>query len=161
MDGNGRRLTSIDIWFRVLGDDAMFGLTGKYYSDRVEKLIRQIEDKTDQVIGEARDAYKQDLKASHDASIATQVALDKTKATADQLAIAIGQQQDYINARNIVTIKDFDALSDKVTKYVTDNFAQPTAPSIKGIMPFTFITRPWSYHCTGRILPLSATRILM
>ena len=127
MDGNGRRLTSIDIWFRVLGDDVMFGLTGKYYSDRVEKLIRQIEDKTDQVIGEARDAYKQDLKASHDASVAAQAALDKTKATADQLAVAIGQQQDYINARNIVTIKDFDALSDKVTKYVTDNYVQPEA----------------------------------
>ena len=127
MDGNGRRLTSIDIWFRVLGDDVMFGLTQKYYSDRVEKLIRQIEDKTDQVIGKARDAYKQDLKASHDASVAAQAALDKTKATADQLAVAIGQQQDYINARNIVTIKDFDALSDKVTKYVTDNFVQPTA----------------------------------
>lgn len=127
MDGNGRRLTSIDIWFRVLGDDVMFGLTGKYYSDRVEKLIRQIEDKTDQVIGEARDAYKQDLKASHDASVAAQAALDKTKATADQLAMAIGQQQDYINAQNIVTIKDFDNLSDKVTKYVTDNYVQPTA----------------------------------
>ena len=127
MDGNGRRLTSIDIWFRVLGDDVMFGLTGKYYSDRVEKLIRQIEDKTDQVIGEARDAYKQDLKASHDASVAAQAALDKTKATADQLSVVLGQQQDYINARNIVTIKDFDALSDKVTKYVTDNYVQPTA----------------------------------
>lgn len=127
MDGNGRRLTSIDIWFRVLGDDVMFGLTGKYYSDRVEKLIRQIEDKTDQVIKEARDAYKQDLKTSHDASVAAQAALDKTKATADQLAIAIGQQQDYINARNIVTIKDFDNLSDKVTKYVTDNYVQPEA----------------------------------
>lgn len=127
MDGNGRRLTSIDIWFRVLGDDGMFGLTQKYYSDRVEKLIRQIEDKTDQVIKEARDAYNKQTQASHDASVATQAALDKTKATADQLAIAIGQQQDYINARNIVTIKDFDALSDKVTKYVTDNFVQPTA----------------------------------
>ena len=127
MDGNGRRLTSIDIWFRVLGDDVMFGLTQKYYSDRVEKLIRQIEDKTDQVIKEARDAYNKQTQASHDASVATQAALDKTKATADQLAIAIGQQQDYINARNIVTIKDFDALSDKVTKYVTDNFVQPTA----------------------------------
>lgn len=127
MDGNGRRLTSIDIWFRVLGDDVMFGLTQKYYSDRVEKLIRQIEAKSDQVISEARDAYKQDLKASHDASVAAQAALDKTKATADQLAIAIGQQQDYINARNIVTIKDFNNLSDKVTKYVTDNYVQPTA----------------------------------
>lgn len=127
MDGNGRRLTSIDIWFRVLGDDVMFGLTQKYYSDRVEKLIRQIEDKTDQVIKEARDAYNKQTQASHDASVEAQAALDKTKATADQLAIAIGQQQDYINARNIVTIKDFDALSDKVTKYVTDNFVQPTA----------------------------------
>lgn len=47
MDGNGRRLTSIDIWFRVLGNDVMFGLTGKYYSDKVEKLIRQIEAKAD------------------------------------------------------------------------------------------------------------------
>ena len=127
MDGNGRRLTSIDIWFKVLGNDVMFGLTQKYYSDKVEKLIRQIEDKTDQVINEVRDSYKQDLKASHDASVAAQAALDNTKATADQLAVAIGQQQDYINARNIVTIKDFDALSDKVTKYVTDNFVQPTA----------------------------------
>ena len=127
MDGNGRRLTSIDIWFRVLGDDVMFGLTQKYYSDRVEKLIRQIEDKTDQVIKEARDAYNKQTQASHDASVATQAALDKTKATADQLAIAIGQQQDYINAHNVVTIKDFDNLSDKVTKYVTDNYVQPTA----------------------------------
>lgn len=127
MDGNGRRLTSIDIWFRVLGDDVMFGLTGKYYSDRVEKLIRQIEDKTDQVIKEAKDAYTKQTQASHDASVAAQAALDNTKATADQLAVAIGQQQDYINARNIVTIKDFDNLSDKVTKYVTDNYVQPTA----------------------------------
>lgn len=127
MDDNGRRLTSIDIWFRVLGDNLMFGLTQKYYSDRVEKLIRQIEDKTDQVIKEARDAYTKQTQASHDASVAVQAALDKTKATADQLSVAIGQQQDYINARNIVTIKDFDNLSDKVTKYVTDNYVQPTA----------------------------------
>ena len=140
MDGNGRRLTSIDIWFRVLGDDVMFGLTQKYYSDRVEKLIRQIEDKTDQVIKEARDAYNKQTQASHDASVATQAALDKTKATADQLAIAIGQQQDYINARNIVTIKDFDALSDKVTKYVTDNYVQPEAYDNLDILKKTYPT---------------------
>ena len=29
MDGNGRRLTSINIWFRVLGDNLIFGLTQK------------------------------------------------------------------------------------------------------------------------------------
>ncbi|MDW3821481.1 hypothetical protein [Klebsiella quasipneumoniae] len=62
MDGNGRRLTSIDIWFRVLGDDVMFGLTGKYYSARVEKLIRQIEAKSDQAINDLYQKYNSEVK---------------------------------------------------------------------------------------------------
>ena len=49
MDGNGRRLTSINIWFRVLGDNLIFGLTQKYYSDKIEKFIRQMQAKANDV----------------------------------------------------------------------------------------------------------------
>ena len=126
-DNNGNVYTSVNIIFEILGNDLRIGETTKYYSSKLDKMVQEFNIRTDKVIKEARDAYNKQTQASHDASVATQAALDKTKATADQLAIAIGQQQDYINARNIVTIKDFDNLSDKVTKYVTDNYVQPTA----------------------------------
>lgn len=126
-DSNGNVFSSVNIIFEIQGNDFRIHQTTEYYSSELEKMKAKFANDTDQVIKEARDAYNKQTQASHDASVATQAALDKTKATADQLAIAIGQQQDYINARNIVTIKDFDALSDKVTKYVTDNYIQPTA----------------------------------
>lgn len=140
MDGNGRRLTSIDIWFRVLGDDVMFGLTGKYYSDRVEKLIRQIEDKTDQVIQEARDAYTKQTQASHDANLAAQAALDSIKQSANKLSTTIGQQQNYIDANNIVTTKNFSDLSSNLMKYVTESFVQPEAYDSLEILKKTYPT---------------------
>lgn len=126
-DANGNVYSSVNIIFEIQGNDFRIHQTTEYYSSELEKMKTRFSNDTQQVIKDARDAYNKQTQASHDASVATQAALDKTKATADQLAIAIGQQQDYINARNIVTIKDFDALSDKVTKYVTDNYVQPTA----------------------------------
>lgn len=126
-DSNGNVFSSVNIIFEIQGNDFRIHQTTEYYSSELEKMKARFSNDTQQVIKDARDAYNKQTQVSHDASVATQAALDKTKATADQLAIAIGQQQDYINARNIVTIKDFDALSDKVTKYVTDNYVQPTA----------------------------------
>ena len=110
MDGNGRRLTSIDIWFRVLGNDAMFGLTQKYYSDRVEKLIRQIEDKTDQVIKDARDAYTKQIRASQDALMIQNVQMDSIRAEQNIIGTqAIGLQQ-QIDANDIVRNADFKSV---------------------------------------------------
>ena len=126
-DSNGNVFSSVNIIFEIQGNDFRIHQTIEYYSSELEKMKARFSNDTQQVIKDARDAYNKQTQVSHDASVATQAALDKTKATADQLAIAIGQQQDYINARNIVTIKDFDALSDKVTKYVTDNYVQPEA----------------------------------
>lgn len=107
MDGNGRRLTSIDIWFKVLGNDVMFGLTQKYYSDRVEKLIRQIEDKTDQVIKDAREAYTKQIRASQDALMIQNTQMDRIRAEQNIIGTqAIGLQQ-QIDANDIVRKADF------------------------------------------------------
>lgn len=108
MDGNGRRLTSIDIWFRVLGNDVMFGLTQKYYSDRVEKLIRQIEDKTDQVIKEARDAYTKETQATRDALIAKNAEVEEVRAEERILGNQLTRYQDQINENDIIKRYEFN-----------------------------------------------------
>ena len=107
MDGNGRRLTSIDIWFRVLGNDAMFGLTQKYYSDRVEKLIRQIEDKTDQVIKDAREAYTKQIRASQDALMIQNTQMDSIRAEQNIIGTQAKGLQQQIDANDIVRKADF------------------------------------------------------
>ena len=85
MDGNGRRLTSIDIWFRVLGNDVMFGLTGKYYSDKVEKLIRQIEAKADDTFRGLADKYDQEVDAHSQALIQDTASLRELSVTTQKL----------------------------------------------------------------------------
>ena len=140
MDGNGRRLTSIDIWFRVLGDDVMFGLTQKYYSDRVEKLIRQIEDKTDQVIKEARDTYTKETQATRDALKAKNAEVEATRAEQRILGNQLDTYKDQIERNEIVRRSEFltssEALSasigDRLSKISTnpevfDNFPQLSA----------------------------------
>lgn len=62
MDGNGRRLTSINIWFRVLGDNLVFGLTQKYYSDKIEKFIKQMQAKGDKAIDDLYQKYNTEVR---------------------------------------------------------------------------------------------------
>lgn len=107
MDGNGRRLTSIDIWFKVLGNDVMFGLTQKYYSDRVEKLLRQIEAKSDQVINDAKDAYTKQIRASQEALMMQNVQMDTIRAEQNIIGTQANGLQQQIDANDIVRKADF------------------------------------------------------
>lgn len=153
MDENGRRLTSIDIWFRVLGNDVMFGLTQKYYSDRVEKLIRQIEDKTDQVIKDARDSIDKQTQASRDALKAKDAEVEATRAEQKILGNQLDTYKDQIERNEIVRRSEFltnsEALSasinDRLSKISTnpevfDNFPQLSAAYPNGKEGLFFVT---------------------
>lgn len=113
MDGNGRRLTSIDIWFRVLGDDVMFGLTGKYYSDRVEKLLRQIEDKADTNFKYWQQKYDQEVAEHSNALTNSTVELNK-------LATTAGSIRSEITAKNFVEYADFVKSNDSIRNAIDD-----------------------------------------
>lgn len=153
MDGSGRRLTSIDIWFRVLGNDAMFGLTQKYYSDRVEKLIRQIEDKTDQVIKDARDSIDKQTQASRDALKAKDAEVEEVRTEERILGNRLDTYKDQIKKNEIVRRSEFltnsEALSasigDRLSKIspnpeVFDNFPQLSATYPNGKDGLFFVT---------------------
>lgn len=113
MDGNGRRLTSIDIWFRVLGDDVMFGLTQKYYSDRVEKLIRQIQDEADANFKFLQQKYDQEV-AEHSN------ALTSSTAELNKLAVTAGSIRSEITAKNFVEYADFVKSNDSIRNAIDD-----------------------------------------
>ena len=107
IDGNGRRLTSIDIWFRVLGDDLMFGLTPKYYSDRVEKLIRQIEAKADDTFRKLADKYDQEVDAH------SQALLQDT-ASLRELAVTSQKIKAQLDAGNFATTGELSQVSSQI-----------------------------------------------
>lgn len=130
MDGNGRRLTSIDIWFRVLGNDVMFGLTQKYYSDRVEKLIRQIEDKTDQVIKEARDAYTKETQATRDALIAKNAEVEEVRAEERIIGNQLINYQDQIDKNDIIKRGEFNQNNESMKNMVQNQLSKISATPI-------------------------------
>ena len=143
MDGNGRRLTSIDIWFRVLGNDVMFGLTQKYYSDRVEKLIRQIEDKTDQVIKDARDSIDKQTQASRDALKAKDAEVEATRAEQKILGNQLDTYKDQIERNQIVRRSEFLTTSETLSASIADRLSKiSTNPEVFDNFPQLSATYP-------------------
>ena len=122
MDGNGRRLTSINIWFRVLGDNLIFGLTKKYYSDKIEKFIRQMQAKANDAF---RDFNEQGAaaiqKLNDDYTARTQEAQNAlTKATADlnSYAATVETMDGQIKAKALATKPELEQAKSDITKYV-------------------------------------------
>lgn len=113
MDGDGRRLTSINIWFRVLGDNLVFGLTQKYYSDKIEKFIKQMQAKANDTFRELADKYDQEVDAH-------QNALKNETAALQQLAVTAGSIQAEITAKNYVQYSDFAKSNDSIRNLIDD-----------------------------------------
>ena len=127
MDGNGRRLTSINIWFKVLGDNLIFGLTKKYYSDKIEKFIRQMQAKANDAF---RDFNEQGAaaiqKLNDDYTARTQEAQNAlTKATSDLngYAVTVENMDSQIKAKALATKPDLDQAKSDITKIVEDKTA--------------------------------------
>ena len=113
MDGNGRRLTSINIWFRVLGDNLLFGLTQKYYSDKIEKFIRQMQAKTNDTFRDINDKYDREVSAHSNA-------LKDSTAALESLAATAGSIKSELEAKNYVEYADFTKSNDAMRNAIDD-----------------------------------------
>ena len=122
MDGNGRRLTSINIWFRVLGDNLFFGLTQKYYSDKIEKFIRQMQAKANDTFRDIDAQNKAAIqKLNSDYTAKTQEAQNAlTKATSglNSYAATVETMDGQIKAKALATKPDLEQAKSDITKYV-------------------------------------------
>lgn len=143
MDGNGRRLTSINIWFRVLGDNLFFGLTQKYYSDKIEKFLRNSQVKVDQTIREAREAYIQETQASRDALKAKDAEVEATRAEQRILGNQLDTYKDQIERNEIVRRSEFLTTSETLSASIADRLSKiSTNPEVFDNFPQLSATYP-------------------
>ena len=133
MDGDGRRLTSINIWFRVLGDNLVFGLTQKYYSDKIEKFIKQMQAKGDKAIDDLYERYNGKTQNAEDTLDGIQKNMDTLYDATKASSIAAKNIQDQIDRQDIVTNARFDDVTKGLTKSITNKLSQisSTIPWLK------------------------------
>lgn len=139
-DSNGNVFSSVNIIFEIQGNDFRIHQTTEYYSSELEKMKTRFSNDTQQVIKDARNAYNKQTQASHDATVEAQATVDNLRETVNKLSTTIGQQQNYIDANNIVTTKNFTDLSADLMKYVTESFVQPEAYDNLDILKKTYPT---------------------
>ena len=128
-DSNGNVYTSVNIVFEILGNDLRMGETTKYYSSKLDKMIKEFNARTDQAVKDfnakiktgtandqaALDALRASIQANRDgqASIAEQQA-------------AITRQ---IKDQDIVTKTDYDNNIKTINESINARLSQmKTAP---------------------------------
>ena len=136
MDGNGRRLTSINIWFRVLGDNLVFGLTQKYYSDKIEKFIKQMQAKGDKAIDDLYQKYNTEVRLHEGA-------LQESTQSLQLLSTQAASILSKLETNDVITISkynqdkqaDRNMLQTALSKINTSIEGFPTAEDIKTAYP--------------------------
>lgn len=122
-ESNGRRLTGVNVWFRVLGGVAQMGKACDYYINDLDIALANTREKmrqagiefkvaTDSALQDLRTKYQQEAQANQDAS-------ETTRASLLKLADAVGAIQAQIDAGNVVTLArhetDYNELRDNQT----------------------------------------------
>lgn len=160
LDGNGRRLTSVNIWFRVFGDDVAFGLTQKYYSDKLEKMAQEFQTRTEQAVkdfnAKIETGTENNLTALNALGASIQANRDEQANIAEQQA-AITRQ---INDQDIITKKEYDSNIATVKASINERLSQmKTAPV--GVDNYQTLINTYPNGADGIFLALDSKHIWM
>ena len=130
-ESNGRRLTGVNVWFRVLGGVAQMGKACDYYINDLDIALANAKEKmrqagidfkaaTDSALQDLRAKYQQEAQANQDAS-------ESTRASLLQLATSVGHVQALINAGDVLPRSEYDK-----DKRNTDTLIATNARAIAG-----------------------------
>lgn len=160
LDGNGRRLTSVNIWFRVFGDDVAFGLTQKYYSDKLEKMVQEFQTRTEQAVKDFNAKIEAGTENNRTAlnalGASIQANRDEQANIAEQQA-AITRQ---INDQDIITKKEYESNIATVKASINERLSQmKTAPV--GVDNYQTLINTYPNGADGIFLALDSKHIWM
>lgn len=127
-ESNGRRLTGVNVWFRVLGGVAQMGKACDYYINDLDIALANAKEKmrqagidfkaaTDSALQDLRTKYQQEVQANQDAS-------ETTRASLLKLADSVGALQAHVDARNIVFQQDFDRQTQALKNSIADTLSK-------------------------------------
>lgn len=100
-DRQGNIFTSVNVWFRVLGGVPTMGAAIPYFVTEFDEVLERCNGKIVDALAELREKYQAEVKKNEDMSAETRAILSK-------LAAAVGAIQAQIDAKNIVTEKEFN-----------------------------------------------------
>ena len=119
-DGNGNVLTSVNIIFEVLGNDLRVGETVKYYVGELEDLKNQYRIKAEQAV---KDINQRNIDETQNTRAALQAAQAQIQANRDEqanISTHLAGIQQQIATHDIVTIPQFNQLSNQLTQQVSE-----------------------------------------
>ena len=117
-DNNGNVYTSVNIVFEILGNDLRMGETTKYYSSKLDKLAKEFQVRTDQVINDAKASYIGETQAVREALASAQGSIQTTIDTQQGLSTRLAGMQQQIATNDIVTRPEYQQLSNQLTQQV-------------------------------------------
>ncbi|ADZ07419.1 prophage protein [Lactobacillus amylovorus] len=130
-DSSQPHISGVTVWFRVLPGIAQMGHACDVYISDLDKALQNFKVKLDQhdkdyqtqlqqVIDDARNAYENETKNSHDAALAANAELSKLREDITKASHSIGDVQNQIDADNIVTTNDFKTVTDETKNLIND-----------------------------------------
>lgn len=119
-DSNGNVYTSVNIVFEILGNDLRMGETTKYYSSKLDKMVKEFQVRTDEVINDAKASYTNETQTVREVLASAQGAIQTTIDTQQGLSTQLAGMQQQIATNNIVTRPEYQQLSNQLTQQVTE-----------------------------------------
>lgn len=107
-DNNGNVYTSVNIVFEILGNDLRMGETTKYYSSKLDKMVQEFHERTDQVINEARDTYNKEVQNTRDALQAKDTEVEAIRVEQRILGNQLTNYEDQIHSNDIIKRYEFN-----------------------------------------------------
>ena len=114
-DSNGNVYTSVNIVFEILGNDLRMGETTKYYSSNLDKMVKEFQVRTDDVINDAKASYTNETQTVREALASAQGAIQTTIDTQQGLSTRLAGMQQQIEINDIVTRPEYEKLDAKIT----------------------------------------------
>lgn len=127
-ESNGRRLTGVNVWFRVLGGVAQMGRACDFYINDLDIALANAKEKMRQAgidFKAATDSALQDLQTKYQQEVAAnQAASETTRAGLSKLADSVGAIQAQIDAGNVVTLIQHNADIKRTSEMIENKLAQ-------------------------------------
>lgn len=116
-DASGNAYSSINVWFRVLGDVPIMGAAIPYFSTRFDELMETCQGRIEDALARLRQEYQAEVKKNEDMS-------DETRAALSKLADAVGAIQAQIDAGNVVTLIQHNEDIKRTSEMIENKLAQ-------------------------------------
>jgi len=107
-DENGVTVTSVDVWFKILGGIPTMGIAAKYFITDFDKAMAEAQGKIDDALRILRERYQAEVKKNEDMSAQTRASLSELENSIQIYKARVEQLYEKIASDDIVQRPELD-----------------------------------------------------